>query len=85
MTGAEAKEAGRLVKALADLTTTIDTLDSKKFASWEEVGIAVEYEICEAGSSIMGASIVNPRLARETLIFLETRIRARLAELGVEP
>lgn len=85
MTLDEAKEAGRLSTALADLLEAIDSLDGKKFPKWERVGVAIEYEISEAGSSIMGACVVDPRLARETMIFLETRIRARLTELGVEP
>lgn len=86
MTGKEAREAARLVDALAALKANGRIFDKKTFPADEEVGISLDYEFSDSGHSGIGGSvIVDPRIALETMAFLETRIRARLNELGVEP
>lgn len=84
MTITEAKEAGRLVEALAELEDIhgqLEALDPDR----DDVGMGFEEEISESGSAGLGLSVrLSPRILQAIHAHAMVLVSERLRELGVE-
>lgn len=86
MTRDEAREAGRLAKAAADLEAAIDDLRDHMRGDNTRVGLNFLKNMSDAGADILTSHVViSPMMAMEVLAHLQGSIEKRLGELGVTP